>query len=155
MTRIDFHFNTSDKLGYACRLLRKAYRNEVRVWVCCLDDRQRDRLDQLLWTFAPLEFIPHVAAGHPLAGKTPIVLSSSLEGSEDWRVAVHLGHQLPPGFSSFERWIEIIGQDEDDRVHARARWTHFKHHGYPVERFDQQGAASPTADPAPLPGSQA
>jgi len=138
MTRIDFHFNTSDKLAYACRLLRKAYRSNTRVWVCCRDAHQRDRLDRLLWTFAPLEFIPHVAAGHRLAVQTPIVLADTLEGSEDWRVAVHLGDQVPEGFSSFERWIEVVASDEEDRLLARARWSYFKSHGYPMQRFDQQ-----------------
>jgi len=157
MTRVDFHFNTADKLGYACRLLRKAYRSKARVWVCCRNEQQRKHLDQLLWTFSALEFIPHVDADHPLAARTPIVLADSLAGSEDWQVALHLGHALPPGFSSFERWIEIVGTDEEDRLHARTRWAHFREHGYPIQRFDQQEAADemaarpgPTTAPAAL-----
>ena len=32
MTEVDFHFNAPDKLGYACRLLRKAVANGRARW---------------------------------------------------------------------------------------------------------------------------
>ena len=49
MTRIDFHFNTPEKLAYSCRLIRKAYRAQHRIWVFSDDSEQLQRLDKMLW----------------------------------------------------------------------------------------------------------
>ncbi len=79
MTEIAFHFNAPDKLAYACRLLRKAYRSQARV-VVTGDAAQLARLDQLLWTFDVGEFIPHarLRAGEqpaPRLAPTPLWLA--------------------------------------------------------------------------------
>lgn len=57
MTEVAFHFNAPDKLGYACRLLRKAYLRGARVMVL-VEERERAALDVALWTIADGEFIP-------------------------------------------------------------------------------------------------
>ena len=73
MTRIDFHFNAPDKLAYGCRLLRKVHRAGQRA-VVFGPVRLIADLDQALWTFSPLDFLPHVAVTDPLAANTPILL---------------------------------------------------------------------------------
>ncbi len=67
MTRIDFHSNVPDKIGYACRLVRKARAADCRVILFAEDRAQLAALDQALWTFSELEFLPHVMADDPLA----------------------------------------------------------------------------------------
>ena len=37
MTRVDFHFNAPDKIGYGCRLVRKIHRAGQNVVVCGAD----------------------------------------------------------------------------------------------------------------------
>ena len=59
MTDVAFHTGIANPLDYACRLLRKAYRSGARVAVHA-DPALLDRLDQALWTFEPLEFVPHI-----------------------------------------------------------------------------------------------
>ena len=58
MTEIAFHFNAPDKLGYACRLLRKAFNAQAKV-VVLAHANDLATLDAQLWTFSALEFIPH------------------------------------------------------------------------------------------------
>jgi DNA polymerase III subunit chi len=141
MTQIDFHFNTSDKLQYVCRLLRKIYKSGKKSVVFCSDAQQLGRLDQALWSFSPLDFLPHVRAGDPLAASTPIILlnqasdTAQLEaGHHD--VLVNLGRELPPMFSRFDRLVEIVEEAEDDRLQARIRWKFYKERGYPMNTYD-------------------
>ena len=49
MTRIEFHFNTTERLQYACRLLRKAHARDLRVGVLGSEAtlRQLYRLNRL------------------------------------------------------------------------------------------------------------
>ena len=58
MTEVMFHFNVPDRIGYACRLLRKIHASGSRVGVVA-DESLLHELDQRLWTFTALDFIPH------------------------------------------------------------------------------------------------
>jgi DNA polymerase-3 subunit chi len=137
VTGVEFHFNAPDKLGYACRLLRKAAAKGAKVAVTG-DPALLRELDAALWTFAPLEFVPHCQADAPAAvlNASPVVLCEAARAAPHHQVLVNLGAHVPEGFERFERLIEVVTQDEEDRVGARTRWQHYKARGYAVERKD-------------------
>ena len=138
MTEVAFHFNVPDKLGYACRLLRKASAAGSRVVVTGEPEVLR-ALDTELWTFSALEFIPHchAASAEPqVLAASPVVLADSPRGTPHQDVLVNLGGPVPEGFERFERLIELVTQDEDDRQQARARWKHYADRGYAIKRHD-------------------
>jgi DNA polymerase-3 subunit chi len=135
MTRIDFHFNAPDKLVYGCRLLRKVHRSGQRA-VVFGPPALIAELDQALWTFSPLDFIPHVAAIDPLAASTPVLLCSEPVETPHHDVLVNLGDRMPAFFGRFERLVEVVARDDDDRARARERWRHYKDRGYPLASFD-------------------
>lgn len=140
MTEVAFHFNAPDKLGYACRLLRKAHGAGARVVVTAEPD-VLGRLDQVLWTFAPLEFIPHCQDNAPAAvlHATPVVLSARPQEAMHHDVLVNLGPSVPAGFERYGRLIEVVTQDEADRTQARTRWKHYADRGYAMVRHDLAG----------------
>lgn len=140
MTEIAFHFNAPDKLAYACRLLRKAVASGAKV-VVTGDEASLLSLDTLLWTFAPLEFVPHCRADSPLEQRmvSPIVLTPHLDPSEalpHHQVLLNLADGVMPGYERFERTIEVVTLDEQDRQHARGRWKHYADRGYAITRHD-------------------
>ena len=139
MTRIDFHFNAPDKLAYGCRLLRKVVRAGQRAVVIGPPALIAD-LDEALWTFSPLDFLPHVAAGDPLASETPILLCTEPAETPHHEVLVNLGTETPAFFGRFERLIEVVARDDTDRAAARQRWRFYKERGYPMVSFDLTGA---------------
>ena len=137
MTGVEFHFNAPAKMGYACRLLRKAALKGAKVAVTG-DSAFLHELDAVLWTFDPLEFVPHCLASAPanVLDATPIVLCPSAREAPHHDVLVNLGAQVPEGFERFERLIEVVTLDEDDRRDARQRWQHYKSRGYELKRVD-------------------
>jgi DNA polymerase-3 subunit chi len=138
MTEVAFHFNAPDKLGYACRLLRKAWGSGARVVVTGASDLLQE-LDVTLWTFSPLEFIPHcqaAAADDRVQARTPIVLAEAPRSAPHQQVLVNLGGSVPDGFERFERLIEVVTQDDQDRLQARQRWKHYAARGYAIVRHD-------------------
>jgi DNA polymerase-3 subunit chi len=137
VTGVEFHFNAPDKMGYACRLLRKAALKGAKVAVTGESGFLRE-LDTTLWTFDALEFVPHCFASAPanMLFATPIVLCPELRDAPHHQVAVNLGTQVPEGFERFERLIEVVTLDEDDRRDARQRWQHYKSRGYELKRVD-------------------
>lgn len=137
MTEVAFHFNAPDKLGYACRLLRKAAGSGARVMVTGESATLRE-LDVALWTFSPLEFLPH-AYGEvtPVAlAASPVVLAESVRAAPHQQVLVNLGGNVPEGFERFERLIEVVTESEVDRQDARRRWKHYADRGYSITRHD-------------------
>ena len=138
MTAVEFHFNAPDRLAYACRLLRKAVRQGAGVAVSAPDD-VLTRLDSLLWSFDPIEFVPHVRlrGGESIAPRlqaTPVWLVESPEQAAHMPVLVNLGLDPPLGFESFPRLIEVVSTEPDDRAGGRERWKHYASRGYPISR---------------------
>jgi DNA polymerase III subunit chi len=143
MTDIAFHFNVPDKLGYSCRLLRKAYLSGAKLVVTGAPDMLVE-LDQLLWTFSASEFVPHyrVMAAKPdtaqskLLAATPVLLVESLRQCGHQGVLVNLGSGIPDEFERFERFIEVVTMSDSDRLAARHRWKHYADRGYVLKRHD-------------------
>lgn len=137
MTEVAFHFNAPDKLAYACRLLRKAQLGRARVVVTADDDMLR-RLDQQLWTFSALDFVPHCMLDSPAAvlQATPIVLAADPTQAPHHEVLVNLGDSVPEGFARFQRVIEVVSNDDEDRAGARGRWRHYAAQGFAIVRHD-------------------
>lgn len=140
MTRISFHFNVPHPLGYACRLLRKATRQGSRV-AATGPEALLAELDRALWSFDPIEFVPHVRLqpGQALPAHlraTPVCLVSTPATALHHEVLVNLGSEPPVGFESFERLVEIVSTDEAARQAARARWKHYSTRGYAIETHE-------------------
>ena len=150
MTEVEFHFNVGDKLEYSCRLLRKAHAGGAKLLVTA-DPVMLAQLDQMLWTLSATEFLPHCRSDAPPAtlALSPIVLAASalepvLEGRATG-VLVNLGQDVPPGFESFERFIEIVSSAPDDRQAGRQRWNHYKQRGYALRAHDRIALAKSAA----------
>jgi DNA polymerase-3 subunit chi len=133
MTRIDFHSNVPQKLAYVCRLVRKARAAGSNIVLRTRDRAELQQLDQALWTFSEQDFLPHVAAGDPLAAQTPIILSASDDDElPHHQVLINLSGQTPAHFARFERMLEIVAADEADRAAGRDRYRFYKERGYPL-----------------------
>jgi len=135
MTRIDFHSNVPDKLGYVCRLVRKAYGAGQKVVVHGQPALLAD-LDARLWTFSALDFLPHCGVDSPNAAVTPILLAATLEGLPHHQLLINLGAEAPVQFASFERLIEVVGADAADREAGRQRFRFYRERGYPLTHHD-------------------
>ena len=137
MTEVAFYFNAPDKLGYVCRLLRKAVGTGARVMVTGDSSTLRE-LDVALWTFGALEFLPHCYGDVTPAtlAASPVVLAESVRTAPHQQVLVNMGAGVPEGFERFERLIEVVSQVQEDRLDARSRWKHYADRGYALVRHD-------------------
>jgi DNA polymerase-3 subunit chi len=130
MAELAFHTGLTDKLGYTCRLLRKAYRQGAKVQVRG-DGELLSRLDPLLWTFEQLEFVPHLRlrAGQkidPELARTPIWLVDDAAQASEASVLVNLGPLPADDVARFERVVELVGVDADERQAGRLRWRYYE-----------------------------
>jgi DNA polymerase III subunit chi len=138
VNEVAFHFNAADKVAYACRLLRKVWGRGHRV-VVVADADSLQVLDGALWTFSPADFLPHCLAGAAppqVLARSPLVLAADARSTPHRDILVNLTGDLPDGFEGFERLIEVVSLEEEDRVLARRRWKHYKERGLTLVRHD-------------------
>jgi DNA polymerase-3 subunit chi len=57
-------------------------------------------------------------------------------------VLVNLGDEVPQGFESFARLIEIVATDDHGRMTARQRWRHYSAQGYALKQHDLSKVAA-------------
>lgn len=137
MTDIAFHTGIANPLDYACRLLRKAYRSGARVAVHG-EAATIDRLDQALWTFEALEFVPHIVLPRDVGdaarlAATPIVLvKGATAAPSECRIGVSLAGHPVADVGAFDRLIAIVGLDPEHREAGRERWREYQRAGHAV-----------------------
>ena len=136
MTQIDFYTHVEDKLRTACRLAAKAYSTDKRVMVCCADADLAGRFDRLLWTTPAIAFIPHCYASEALASETPIVIDYAGSEPAHDEILLNLRPEWPPLFSRFQRLIEVVTLDDEDRRLARERFKFYRDRGYEIRTHD-------------------
>ncbi|HLX23310.1 MAG TPA: DNA polymerase III subunit chi [Usitatibacter sp.] len=139
MTRIDFYRYAEDKLRVACRLAAKAVAKPSRLIVYSPDANTLAEFDRSLWTYQQTSFVPHVYAHSPLAVETPVVLCADGEKLPHHEVLLNLADEWPPFFASFDRVLEIVSTDEQDKVKARDRHAFYKKRGYDIQVNDIEG----------------
>ncbi len=137
MARIEFHFNAPALVQYSCRLLRKVHARGLRAQVVG-HATTLAQLDQALWTFSALDFLPHCLADAPdsLRAASRVLLSE--QPLPDWerQVLINLGESVPAGFEGFERIIDVVSVDELHRAQGRERWREYSRLGHELVRHD-------------------
>jgi DNA polymerase III subunit chi len=132
VTRIDFYHYAEDKLRYACRLAATVLDRDSRLVVYASDEKTLAGFDRLLWTFQSTRFVPHCRATDAIAGETPVILASGSDVLPHHDVLMNLDAEWPPFFASFERLLEIVAQDEEDKQRARGRYVFYRKRGYDI-----------------------
>jgi DNA polymerase III subunit chi len=154
MARIDFHSNVSDKLEYVCRLVRKIWSATVegespRNIVVLGEMADLKKLDELLWTFSPTDFLPHCFIDDEGASETPIVLADSFAAAiasdtPHADVFIHIGMQMPEHvvalLARFPRLLEVVTTNETERLAGRERYKAYRDLGHELHNFDQSNS---------------
>jgi DNA polymerase III subunit chi len=128
--KVEFHSGVAEPLAHTCRLLRKAHAAGARV-VVQGPGTLLNQLDQALWTFDALSFVPHVrlrADARPSAqqARTPTWLVDDVTVVADREVLVNLGSEMVEGWQTFARVIEIVAADEPAVQAGRQRWRRYQ-----------------------------
>lgn len=142
MTSIDFYFNAPDRLQVACRLAGKALAQGKRTLLFAPDPELAQRLDRLLWTWPATGFVPHCAAGDPLAAETPVLIAAEPEAAPSCDILLNLGAECPPLFERYERLLEVVSAADEDRRAGRVRYAWYRDRGYEIRHHDLAKAAS-------------
>jgi len=141
MTEIDFCFNVEDKLRLVSRYAVKSVKQENRLFIFATDEQMVRAVRQTLWSFEQTSFIPHCGSSDALASETPVIVDHLVEPLVHDEILLNLSPNYPLFFSRFSRLIEIVGNDEADKLAARERFKFYRDRGYEIRRHDMAGKA--------------
>jgi DNA polymerase-3 subunit chi len=142
MTRIEFYSNVANKPDLLINLVEKALFKRRQVTVFTEDIASAALISDALWQQNVTSFLPHAMANHAHAAKTPIVIAcknnaaQQLDNIAQDELLINLTAQQPPFFSRFTQLVEMVGNDESDKINGRLRYKFYRDRGYEIQHID-------------------
>lgn len=136
MTRVDFYFNAPSKYAVALKLVIKATGAGARVLVYSRNSQVCRDIDAYFWEASPFSFVPHVSCQHPLAVKSPIIIGEDAGQLIERNVLINLDGGIPADCARFERVLEIVSENPEDRELSRSRYRYYKDNGFVLQTHD-------------------
>lgn len=119
--------NYTDKVDlFACALIEKIYVPRKRIYVRTQSHEQALRLDELLWTYEPSQFLPHQLKEEGLMPPAPIQLSDAPDCPSNIQIFINLHVDFPVITASLQHIIEIVANEENALQQARERYRLYR-----------------------------
>lgn len=137
LSTVAIHHGMADKLLYACRLIRKAYRSGTST--CVMGDADTLRqLDRLLWVFDEADFVPHVCqtdgkALPPHLMSSPVWLSDGSGTVPILQAGINVGQAMPQHFTRFTKYFDLVSSSQEDKPSGRQRWREYEAMGLQIQ----------------------
>lgn len=136
MTRVDFIFNVEHKLDQAILVMQTQLKKGRQITVHAANEVEAVALDEALWTYHAVSFLPHCMVTHDAAADTPVIIHWQQQALLQHDVLVNLQANTPTFFSRFTRLVEIVGRDDMDKQQARERFKFYRDRGYEINSYD-------------------
>ncbi|MDF3048150.1 MAG: polymerase subunit chi [Candidatus Midichloriaceae bacterium] len=94
------------------KLIETIWLKSNKILIYCKDKELLQRIDEVLWTYEQLSFLPHVFQDDEIASKTPVVLTYDMQNANSANILVCLEPTLPDSFSGFEKIIHMYSYTE-------------------------------------------
>ena len=132
MPRADFYIVPEPAVPYrfVCQLAEKARNEGYDIYIHTASREAAATLDDLLWTFRDVSFLPHatIDAADAVAD-SPITIGWEGEEPQQRQVLINLSGAAPEHADAYERIIEVVPSDPADRDRARQRYKDYRARG--------------------------
>lgn len=143
MTAIQFYHLTSTPLERAVpKLVEKAYGAGMRVLLLMGSEEMVEYMNQQLWTYAQLGFLPHGTLKEAAPERQPVLIACAETAvNKPDALFVTEGSEAPAP-EAYKRILDIFdGNNESAVTNARARWKRYKDAGHELAYFKQEDGA--------------
>jgi len=139
--QVSFYSDAADPLRFACRLVRRAIASGKPVGVR-VPASQAARLDEMLWSFEATEFIAHRrwdGGSQPQPGEVLLVADAQTLPHRGILLNLSQGAELPADAFAFERVLEVVGCEPEQKQAGRARYRVYSQAGATLDHFTANG----------------
>ena len=131
--QVDFYIlpkeNKQSIYWLVCRLCAKAYKQKNRVYIHTKNNHEMRLLDNLLWTYEDLSFIPHECVGSPYAQWSTILLGCGEAPEQENDVLIMLSSIIPAFYKQFRRILEVSDQTPENLHNIREHYRYYHQYG--------------------------
>lgn len=119
------------RLAFCCRLVETIQGRGHSIYIHAADEAMAQELDELLWSFRPESFIPHMIVGTDVEEEdVPVLIGYQPDLDEAYsgayQVLLNLHPEVPAFYAQFSRIAEIISADESCKASGREHWQFYK-----------------------------
>ena len=128
MSRVDFYLlpDESNMHKFACIIAKKAWSAGNYVYMYTESEDTTKRMDNLLWTFRDISFIPHEIYNETENNGAPVTIGHGDRFPNHSQIMINLDNKVPEFANKFKRIIEIVESDEKKKEIARQRYRQYK-----------------------------
>ena len=110
----------------------KAWTAGNNVYIHTDSEDTTKKLDDMLWTFRDISFIPHeIYSGNEII-ESPVTIGSGNLFPNHQQVLINLDGKIPEFANKFERVIEIVENNDKKKERARDRYRQYKDNDYEI-----------------------
>ena len=133
MARADFYILNGNTTAtrFSCSIANKAWSQGNKVYIIVRDADEASRIDNLLWTFHDISFLPHATVENAL-DDTPILIGWPGSVTPHANVIINLTDTIPDCITSFERIVEIVPEDPALRDRGRKHYKAYRDMGFEI-----------------------
>lgn len=135
MPQVDFYIlserHSSER--FLCQLTNKIWQQGHKVYIHTNHQEQAKQLNERLWTYSDISFLPHGLSDSSENSETPVTIGWDKNANDEQDVLINLNHTVPEFTGDFSRIVEIVGSDETTKQNARAHFREYRERGYELE----------------------
>ena len=137
LPQVDFYVleNTEENARnlLACKLAAKAFTAQQSMYIHCNTQQQAVAIDDMLWSFNDISFIPHALNTAANSGDIPILLGYDATPERQYEILLNLHTEIPTQAEHFKRIIEIVYQAPEVKKNARAHYKTYQERNFPLK----------------------
>jgi len=138
MTEVCFyHVNKLPVDKVLSKLVEKIYSLKHKIVIFCQDPSLIPIIDELLWSYSTKTFLAHATKSDPKPDLQPIYITDSEENPNGADILIAIGNSIPQFYKSFDRYIDIFSDNEEEIQLARSRYKTLKQTHEKVKYFKQ------------------
>jgi len=117
---------------FACIIASKAWSAGNYVYMYTESEDVTKRMDNLLWTFRDISFLPHEIYNETENDGAPVTIGHGEHFPNHSQVMINLNNKVPEFANKFNRIIEIVESNEEKKEIARQRYRQYKKNDYEI-----------------------
>ncbi|MGB0360479.1 MAG: DNA polymerase III subunit chi [Endozoicomonas sp.] len=145
MTQVTFYLlenNQQTAEQFACRLVEKAWRDGLPMYIHTENENSAKTIDKLLWSWREDSFLPHTLLHaesntsqetDTLLKLSPITIGHTTPVLQHNYLLINLSETSPSFFKQFARVCEIVVLSPDQRSVSRNKFRAYKQSGIEPE----------------------
>lgn len=139
MPAVRFYTGLADRPGFAARLLRKAARQDLKVWVVG-EEAELRALSQRLWGLPGFSAHADLRAAPSVRRRSALRFDTGFGADADCTALLNLSPAMPPELSRWQYVFELVGLTPEEVQRGRGQFKAYRALGCAPEHFESESS---------------